>query len=260
MSNRIPLSLAGRTALVCGASAGIGRATALTLASLGANVIALARRQSELDALLPELLAEGAPSARALVADLDDTAGLAALVAGLQAEILIHNTGGPPGGRLLDDPPAKLAAAFQRHVLSAQVLVQALLPSMAAAGFGRIVTVTSTSVREPLDNLGTSNTIRAAMAGWAKTLSRELPPGVTINNLLPGYTATGRLSTLIEGAAGRSGVTTEEMAASWRANVPEGRFASPDELAGVIAFLCSPAAAYVRGVTLPVDGGRLRSI
>lgn len=256
----VPMDLEGRTALVCGASAGIGRATALALASLGCGVVALARRRAELDLVCAELRAAGAARAEALVADLDDTEGLRAAVAGLDAQILIHNTGGPPGGRLLEEPTDKLVAAFRRHVLSAQVLVQALLPAMTRAGYGRVVTVTSTSVREPLDNLGVSNTIRAAMAGWAKTLSRELPPGVTINNVLPGYTATERLDALKQAAAARTGGTVEEVERTWLATVPEGRFAEPGELGAVIAFLCSPAAAYVRGVSLAVDGGRLRSI
>jgi 3-oxoacyl-[acyl-carrier protein] reductase len=256
----VDLSLTGRRALVCGASAGIGRATARALASLGCEVWALARRADRLESLLPELTALGAPAAHAVVADLDDHAGLSAAVAGLDVQILVHNTGGPPGGRLVDEAPERLAQAFHRHVLSAQLLVQALLPGMRAAGYGRIVTITSTSVREPLDNLGTSNTIRAAMAGWAKSLSRELPPGITINNLLPGYTATERLESLIAGNAQRQGASADDVAQAWRSNVPEGRFAEPEELAAVVAFLCSPAASYVRGVSLPVDGGRLRSI
>ncbi|HMV70161.1 MAG TPA: SDR family oxidoreductase [Myxococcota bacterium] len=254
------LGLSGRAALVCGASAGIGRAVAVALGGLGCRVIALARREDALADVCRAALAAGAPSAEPLVADLDDTKGLRAATRGLRAEILIHNTGGPPGGRLLDEPTSKLEAAFRRHVLSAQVLVQALLPAMLDAGYGRVVTVTSTSVREPLDHLGVSNTIRAAMAGWAKTLSRELPPGITINNVLPGYTATERLEALKAGAAARSGGSVADVEAAWRSTVPEGRFAEPEELAAVIAFLCSPAASYVRGVSLPVDGGRLRSI
>jgi 3-oxoacyl-[acyl-carrier protein] reductase len=252
--------LLGQRALVCGASAGIGRATALALARRGCAITALARRADALNALLPELLAAGAPAAAALVADLDDTEALASKVAGLDCCVLIHNTGGPPGGPMQAARPADLSAAFTRHVLSAQVLLTALLPTMRAAGFGRIVTVTSTSVREPLDNLGVSNTIRAAMASWAKSWSRELPPGVTINNVLPGYTDTERLAALADGAAARQGLTPDEVRAAWRAAVPEGRFAHPDEIAEVIAFLCSPAASYIRGVSLPVDGGRLRGL
>lgn len=256
----IDLDLTGRRALVCGASAGIGRATALVLASMGCGIVALARREDALRALLPELRAAGAPSAELLVADLDDPDGLAAKIAGLDVQILVNNSGGPPAGRLVDDPTSKLVAAFTRHVLSSHVLVQATLPAMTRAGYGRIVNVLSTSVREPLPNLGTSNTIRGAMSSWSKTLSMELPPGVTINNVLPGYTETDRLFSLLDDHAARQGVPVDVVAEAWRAVVPEHRFAAPSELGGVIAFLCSPAAGYLRGQSIAVDGGRTRAL
>jgi 3-oxoacyl-[acyl-carrier protein] reductase len=257
-------SLEGRRALVLGASAGIGRATALALAARGASVVALARRGERLERLVPALRAAGAPDARAVVQDLDDPAGLAAAVDALLVEdalhILIHNTGGPPGGPLLEVDEALLAQHFARHVLTAQWLAKRLVPGMAAAGFGRIVTVTSTSVYEPFPGLGASNTIRAAMAGWAKSLSRELPPGVTINNVLPGFTDTERLATLAERSAERTGVGPDAVRAAWLADVPEGRLIQPEETAAAIAFLCSPEAGAIRGVSLAVDGGRLRGI
>ena len=256
----IDLDLTGRRALVCGASAGIGRATALTLASMGCGIVALARREDALRALLPELAAAGASDVAFVVGDLDAPDSLADKVAGLDVQILINNSGGPPAGRLLEDPTSKLVAAFRRHVLSAHVLVQATLPTMQRAGYGRVVNVLSTSVREPLPNLGTSNTIRGAMSSWSKTLSMELPPGVTINNVLPGYTETERLTSLLDDHAARQGVSVDTVAAAWRAVVPEARFAAPSELAGVIAFLCSPAAAYVRGQSIAVDGGRTRAL
>jgi 3-oxoacyl-[acyl-carrier protein] reductase len=257
-------SLSGRHALVCGASAGIGRASALALAKRGANLTLLARRADRLEALIPLLLEAGAASATALVADLDDRAGLARALDGLVAQnpvhILIHNTGGPPGGPLLEAALSTFETAFGRHVLAGQVLVQKLVPGMKAAGYGRIINVVSTSVREPIPNLGVSNTIRGAVASWAKSLSRELPPGITINNILPGFTDTERLGNLRSGVAQRTGQSEDQVLDAWIAQVPEGRLAQPEELGAAVAFLASPEAGYIRGVSLPVDGGRLRSI
>jgi 3-oxoacyl-[acyl-carrier protein] reductase len=259
------LSLASRQALVCGASAGIGRAAALALASLGARVTVLARTAPALEELCGELRAAGAEEAHAVPADLDAPEELERhlrrwLAECGPAQILVHNTGGPPAGRLLDAEAESLVAAFRRHVVSAQRLVQLLLPGMQAAGYGRIVNVLSISVREPIDHLGVSNIVRAAMAAWAKTLSRELPPGVTINNVLPGYTATSRLAALARTTAERTGRSLEDVEREWREAVPERRLARPEEIAAAIAFLASPAASFIRGVSLAVDGGRLRSL
>lgn len=258
-------SLAGRHALVCGASAGIGRAAALALAGLGARVTALARSRDKLEALLPALREAGAPEALALVADLDDRLGLERAVAEHlerhgDVHVLVNNTGGPKAGPLLEAGEAALLEAFGRHVLAAHLLVRLALPGMRAAGWGRIVNVVSTSVREPIPNLGVSNTVRAAVAAWAKTLSKELPPGITINTVLPGYTDTERLAALAQANAERGGTTPDQVRAGWLASVPERRIGRPEELGAVIAFLASPAASYVRGVTLPVDGGRLNGI
>jgi 3-oxoacyl-[acyl-carrier protein] reductase len=256
----LPLDLNGKSALVCGASSGIGRETALALAAQGARVTVLARRADRLEALVPALLAAGAPEADAIVADLDDRPGLIAAVGQGRWQILINNTGGPPGGPLLTAEPAALEVAFGRHVLSAQTLLRIVLPSMKAAGYGRIINVLSTSVREPIPNLGVSNTIRGAMASWAKSVSKELPPGITINNVLPGFTDTERLTSLKAAVAKRTGATDADVHAMWLGRVPEGRLGRPEELAGVIGFLVSPAAAYIRGQSLAVDGGRLNSI
>ena len=257
-------SLSGRSALVCGASRGIGRATAHALAAAGASVTVLARSTEALRTLVAEIEAAGG-TARALAADLDDRPGLAVAVNALLGEhgphhILINNTGGPKGGPLLAASEDELSVAFGRHVLAAHLLAGKLVPGMQAAGYGRIVNVVSTSVREPIPNLGVSNTIRGAMASWAKSLSRELPSGVTINNVLPGFTDTARLEQLAQARALREDGTVGGVYDAWIAQVPEGRLARPEETAAAIAWLCSPAAAYIRGVSLPVDGGRLRSI
>ena len=254
------LDLTGKTALVCGASAGIGRATALALAAHGASIVALARRVDRLESLMEDLAAGGARSPRFVAADLDDTDGLAAAVAGVEAHILINNTGGPPAGPLTAATGDDLLRAFTRHIVGAQTLVQALLPSMEAAGYGRIINVLSTSVREPIPNLGVSNTIRGAMASWSKSLSKELGPGITINNVLPGFTDTERLTTLKAAVAKRTDATEDGVLAGWIGRVPEGRLGRPEELAGAIAFLSSPAGAYIRGQSLAVDGGRLNAI
>jgi 3-oxoacyl-[acyl-carrier protein] reductase len=259
------LSLASRHALVCGASAGIGRAAALAIASLGAAVTVLARRRELLVTLLPELHDAGAPEARLVVADLDDRDRLVPAIEHLLADhgpvhVLVNNSGGPPAGRLLEARDADFEAAIGRILLSSHRLVQLVLPGMRGAGFGRIVNVLSLSVREPIPNLGVGNTVRGAMAGWAKTLAMELPPGITINNVLPGYTATERLWSLADTTAEREGSTRADVEAAWVRDVPEARLGEPQEIAAAIAFLASPAAAFVRGQSLVVDGGRIRSI
>jgi len=257
--------LAGLNALVCGASSGIGRAAAMALASRGASVTALARREEPLETLTREMMAAGSPGAGYLVADLDDGDDLERRLSHhIEDEgcihILVNNAGGPAPGPLLDATRDALLGGFTRHVLASHTLVTLLLPAMREAGYGRIVNIVSTSVREPIANLGVSNTIRAAMAGWAKTISHELPPGVTINNVLPGFTATDRLRALGESVAARTGKTYEDVETGWLATVPEGRLADPTEPAELIAFLASPAGAYIRGQSIAVDGGRLRSI
>ncbi len=225
----------------------------------------LARGATALRAAAEAVSARGAPSVETVSADLDDRDAAEAAVADLvrrwgPVHLWVNNTGGPPGGPLLAATEAAFLAALGRHVLAPQRIAQQLVPGMASEGYGRIVNVLSTSVREPIDGLGVSNLCRAAVAAWAKTLSRELPPGVTINNVLPGYTDTERLGELATAAAGRSGTTPETVRATWAAAAPEGRIGTPAEVGGVIAFLCSPDAAFVRGVSIPVDGGRLRSL
>ncbi|MGN6152997.1 MAG: SDR family oxidoreductase [Lysobacteraceae bacterium] len=259
------LNLAGRHAFVCGASEGIGRATAHELALLGAHVTVLSRRADALQAVVAALPRSGAQAHALLAADVADTdrlrASVAAHVASRPVHILVNNTAGPAGGPVHAADEAAFLDTFRRHLLANQTLVQAVLPGMRAAGWGRIVNVISTSVYEPIPNLGVSNTIRAAVAGWAKTLSREVAAdGITVNNVLPGYTETGRLAQILGDRARASGQSEDGVAAAMRASVPAGRFAKPEEVAAAIAFLCAPAAGYVNGISLAVDGGRLQSI
>lgn len=260
------LNLTGKHALVCGATEGIGRATARELAELGADVTVLARREPvlrEVVAGLPRV--HDAQRHGYVTADMDDTETLRiqveALVSGHGVHILVNNTAGPAAGPAHGAEAEAFLSAFRRHLIGGQTLLQALLPGMKAAGYGRLVNVISTSVKEPIPNLGVSNTIRGAVASWAKTLATELAPfGITVNNVLPGFTMTGRLESLIAANAAASGRNEEQVTQGMLAQVPVGRFARPEETAAAIAFLCSPAAGYVNGVSLAVDGGRTRSL
>lgn len=259
------LDLTGRHALVCGGSEGIGRATAHELALLGAEVTVLARRADALAIVRDTLPTAPGRRHHLLAVDMDDTDALrtavAAHVAAHPVQILVNNTGGPPGGPTHAAPSQAFVDAFRRHLLAGQILVQAVLPAMRDAHWGRIVNVVSTSVREPIAGLGVSNTVRGAVAGWAKTLSRELAgDGITVNNVLPGYTRTGRIEQIIADRSARTGRSSDAVIAEMEASVPAGRFADATETAAAIAFLCAPAAAYINGVSLPVDGGRMASI
>jgi 3-oxoacyl-[acyl-carrier protein] reductase len=259
------LSLQGRRSLVCGASQGIGEATAFSLAEQGAEVVVLARSKDKLEKLIKKLVEAGAPKAFAVSADLQDLSNLRSKIQNEieqngPIQILVNNSGGPPPGPILEAKNEDFIAGFTRHILAANTLVQLCLSGMKDARYGRIINIISTSVKEPIAGLGVSNTIRGAMAAWAKTLANELPPGITINNVLPGYTATPRLDSLRKSSAEKLKKTPKEIEEMWTEQIPERRVAQPEELSNVIAFLASPAASYVRGVSLAVDGGRMRSI
>jgi 3-oxoacyl-[acyl-carrier protein] reductase len=259
------LDLTGKHALVCGGSEGIGRATAHELALLGADVTVLARRAEVLERVAGELPRREGQQHAYIAADMADGMRLRAQVEALATQrpvhILVNNTGGPPGGPAHGADAAAFLDAFNKHLVAGQALVQAVLPGMRAAGWGRIVNIISTSVKEPIANLGVSNTIRGAVASWAKTLSGELGPfGITVNNVLPGYTRTQRLDQILRDRAQATGKPEEDISAGMLATVPAGRFAQASELGAVVAFLCSPAAGYVNGINLPVDGGRTKSL
>lgn len=258
------VDLSGSHALVGGASQGIGKAIAVALGRSGAAVSLLARRERVLEDAARDVTAAGGPEAYPVVADLDDPTTLGERVrAHLDrvgpADIWIHNTGGPPSGALAEAEPDAIAASVTRHVVSGQVLLQAVLPGMHARRRGRIVTITSTSVREPLPHLGVSNLTRAAVHGWAKSLSHELPPYITINDVLPGFTDTPRLRSLAHARAQATGTSFEQVWAGFAAGSPAQRIAAPEEIAAAVVFLCSDQAGYITGVALPVDGGRTRA-
>ena len=257
-------ALEGKTALICGASRGIGAATARIMAKAGANVILASRSEDQLNTLLSEISSLGEGVHQILVLDLEDTDSLEGRIQPILDQepihILVNNAGGPPGGPLLDASVEELAQPFTRHLHAAHTLVKLLTPGMIIADYGRIIQIVSTSVREPIPNLGVSNTLRGAMASWAKSLSRELHPSITINNVLPGFTDTERLGSLAQSIHERTGKSIEAIHDGWMSQVPIERLIDPLETASVIAFLASPAAGAIRGVSLPVDGGRLRSI
>jgi 3-oxoacyl-[acyl-carrier protein] reductase len=260
------LDLSGKHALVCGGSQGIGRAAAMELAQLGASVTLLARSREALETALAALAKIHAAQSHAFIAvDMRDHAALRAKVEATAnakpIQILINNTGGPPSGQAQSAKVEEFIAAFQQHLIANQAVLQAVLPGMRGSGYGRVINVISTSVKEPIRNLGVSNTIRGAVASWAKTLAAELGPfGITVNNVLPGYTKTQRLAQILSDRAQAAGQSEDAVAKTMLASTPAGRFAEASEIGAVIAFLASPAAAYVNGINVPVDGGRTLSL
>lgn len=259
------LDLTGRNAFVGGSSAGIGRAVAAELAALGANVVVCARSEAGLQAVLASLDRSKGQQHELLVADFSEIADLQKKVEALAADrpihILVNNTGGPPAGLIAKATTADFLTALHNHLIVNHLLATTFLPGMKNEGWGRIINIISTSVKEPIENLGVSNTTRAAVASWAKTLAGELGPhGITVNNVLPGFTGTGRLDFILERHAASSGQTLDAVSETFKSYVPLRRFAEPSEIAAAVAFLASPAAGYISGVNLPVDGGRTKSL
>ncbi|MGY6587156.1 MAG: SDR family oxidoreductase [Wenzhouxiangella sp.] len=257
--------LQGRQALVCGASRGIGQASAGLLASMGATVTVVARSEDRLKGVCAELPRNHGQEHQYIAADFSKPYEVREQfrdrLAARPVQILINNSGGPPPGPIANAEGEAFLDGMRAHLLCNQYLAQAALPGMRLGNYGRIINIISTSVYEPIPGLGVSNTVRAAVAAWAKTLSVELAPeGFTVNNVLPGFTATDRLDSLIRGRAEKAGQSETEIAEGMRATVPMARFASAEEVANAIAFLASPAASYITGVSLAVDGGRLKGI
>jgi 3-oxoacyl-[acyl-carrier protein] reductase len=259
------LNLTGKRAVVCGSTQGIGKASAHELALLGAHITLIARNEDKLKAVRDTLPSSAGQQHSYLVADFNKPDELKLRIeeyAGKHpVHILINNTGGPPGGTALNAQPDEFTAAFSAHLLCNHILVQALVPGMKKANYGRIVNIISTSVKIPIKGLGVSNTIRGAVANWAKTLSVELAPfGITVNNVLPGASMTARLESIIQTKADKSGKTIEEVTYELISEIPAGRISEPQEIAAAVAFLASPAAGYINGINLPVDGGRTGSL
>lgn len=259
------LSLKGRNAVICGSTQGIGRGIAHELALLGANCILLARNEAQLKTCVSSLFQDDAQTHGYRVADFSKTDQVRDAIMSILEEqtvhILINNTGGPAPGPVTDADPDAFVKAFRQHLVNNQILAQAVLPGMRSAEFGRIINVISTSVRIPLKNLGVSNTIRGAVASWAKSLSNEVAAyGITVNNVLPGFIKTGRLDSLVSQIAASQQRAVDEIAKEMEKDVPAQRFGEVREIAAMAAFLASPAASYINGASIPVDGGRTGSI
>lgn len=251
----------GKVAVVCGASQGIGQAAAEALADLGCQVILVARNTAKLEKVRAHLSGQGHEVFPCDFSNLQELGNLLEELKKRPVQILVNNTGGPKGGPLLQAAADEFTQAFSQHIVVAQKLAQVVVPKMREAGYGRIINVISTSVKAPIANLGVSNTIRGAMANWAKTLAGEVgADGVTVNNVLPGYTETSRLEQLRKGNAERAGVTEAQMSEQWLSGIPAKRFGEAWELGAAIAFLASPLASYINGINLPVDGGRTPSL
>ena len=270
------LNIQNKNALVCGSTQGIGKAAAIGLAKEGVNVTLVARNEEKLKAVLVELnncqfepfySAQERPSREQnhnyIVADFSDPIQLRKKIeaSGLNFHILVNNTGGPAGGPVFNAKLDEFERAFTQHLKCNHVLVQALVPFMKEAGYGRIINIISTSVKQPLDGLGVSNTIRGAVGNWSKTLANELGQfGITVNNVLPGATATERLKEIINNKAAKTGLSVDEVSINMMNASPAKRFAEPEEVANAVVFLASEKASFINGINVPVDGGRTKSL
>lgn len=260
------LNLTNKIAVVCGSTQGIGKATATELARLGASVVLVARNEDKLKEVAAELDTTHGQKHSYIVADFSKPEELRATIqnwvnSGNKVHILVNNTGGPKGGPIINAEIEEFYSAFNQHLICNHILVQALYPIMKSEGGGRIINVISTSVKQPLHNLGVSNTIRGAVASWSKTLANELGQfNITVNNVLPGATNTDRLQTLAKIKSDQINGTVDGVLEEMGSESPMNRIANPEEIASAIAFLASPAASYINGINVPVDGGRTKSL
>lgn len=259
------LSLAKKNAVICGSTQGMGLASAIVLAGLGANCILIARNEQSLLQAIKQLPADNGQQHSYAVADFSNIEAVERAIhkitASTTVEILINNSGGPNPGPIINASNKDFQDAFNQHLICNQILSQAVLPGMKSADYGRIINIISTSVKTPLVNLGVSNTIRAAVASWAKTLSNEVGQyNITVNNVLPGLTRTLRYDKLVENAVASTGNSAENIEEGLVNSIPLRRIGTAEEIANVVAFLASPAASYVTGTSIPVDGGRTPTV
>ncbi len=261
----IDLDFQGKTAVVCGGSSGIGKAIALEFAKANANVIIVARDEVKLEEVLSQLSKKVFQHHSYVVADFSVPSFLRKILErkfhGINVDILINNSGGPAPGLASFADVSDFERAFTNHVIGSQLLTQHFTEGMKERRFGRIINIISTSVKEPISGLGVSNTIRGAMAGWSKTISKELAPfGITVNNVLPGSTEGSRIEALISNRSAVQNKPEEDIRAAMLQDIPVGRFAKPEEIANAVLFLASNSSAYINGVNLAVDGGKMSSI
>lgn len=260
------MNLKDKTALVCGSTQGIGKESAMALAKKGCNIVLIARNEQKLQEVIKDLDTSEGQNHNYLIADFSKPQEVKKVITDYLSnnksiDILINNTGGPKGGPVKDAPVEEFYAAFDQHLICNHILAQAIYPGMIKAGGGRIINIISTSVKQPLPNLGVSNTIRGAVANWSKTLANELGQyGITVNNVLPGATNTGRLQSIAETKSDKTGATVESIFEGMAAQSPMQRIAEPKEIAAAVLFLASPGASYINGINVPVDGGRTKSL
>ncbi len=261
------MDLINKRAVVCGSTQGIGKSTAIKLAEMGASIVLISRNIEKLNRVLSELpLVDKNQNHEVLIADFSNPKSLKETLDNyLQQEktvhILVNNTGGPPGGPIKDADTEEFINAFNQHLICNHILVQSFYPSMIKANYGRVINVISTSVKQPIEGLGVSNTIRGAVANWSKTLASELGSyGITVNNVLPGATATERLTDILHNVSKKINGTYEEAENMMKNVTPAKRFAQPEEIAEAISFLASSSGSYINGINLPVDGGRTKSL
>lgn len=260
------LRLDNKTAIVSGSSQGIGRAVAIQLAEMGCNVILLARNKEKLEKTMSELPKNRSQSHKFFSVDFSEPQIAISMIKNKLEEvkpiqILVNNAGGPAPGKAHEANIDSYLLAFKQHLIMSQLLVQETSQKMKESGFGRIINIISVGAKQPIENLGVSNTIRGAMVSWSKTLARELGPfGITVNNILPGQTITERLESLIENISKNSTKPKEEVIRAMISEIPAGRFGKPEEIAYAVGFLASKEASFINGINLPVDGGFLKCL
>ncbi|MFM6934126.1 MAG: SDR family oxidoreductase [Flavobacteriales bacterium] len=260
------MSHLNRTALVCGSTQGIGFAVASQLAKNGFNLVLMARNEEKLKTALTHLDSSNGQQHQYLVADFSNPSELKSVIhsfieSGKHIHVLVNNTGGPKGGLIKDADPEEFINTFNQHLICNHILMQAVNPGMIEDGYGRIINIISTSVKQPLPNLGVSNTIRGAVANWSKTLAGELGQyGITVNNVLPGATNTSRLAEIAGAKSAKTGQTVSDIFEEMGGETPMNRIAEPQEVAAAVCFLASPEASYINGINLPVDGGRTKCL